>query len=212
MRTLMAKPVPDLNSIAKWIVAVHRMSALFMPGNFRRIGSPVIFSPLKFFQYRWIEIRRDTKIHVRPFDRARAPLGHLIDRVENDELSTVGYGECDLFFARHLLLFAQSEGVPIPSFALLQVRDFHSHVTDSAQRHDPALGFVADGIAPYGQFQSVAVGINNKERLFERRRRGIVERAMKFQFPFLRRANGAGKIFRRNFEAVYDSLQRSRGC
>ena len=199
MRRLASKPVPDLNSIAKWIVAINGMSALFMPGNFRRIGSPIIFSPGEFFQYRWVKIRRDAKIEVRPFDRARAPLSHLIDPVENDELSAVGHGECDLFFTRHLLRFAQSEGVPIPSFALLQVRDFHSHVTDSAQRHDPALGFVADGIAPNGQFQSVAVGINDKERLFDRRRSGIVEGAMKFNFPFLRRENDVVNIFPRNF-------------
>lgn len=91
MRSLMPEPVSNLNSVAKWIIAVNRMSALFMPGNFRRIGSPVIFPPVKFFQYRWIKLRRDAKIDVWSFDRARAPLSHLVDPVENDELSAVGH-------------------------------------------------------------------------------------------------------------------------
>ena len=87
----MTESVPELNSVAKWIIAVNRMSALFMPGNFRRIRSPVIFPPVKFFQYRWIKLRRDAKIDVWSFDRARAAISDFVDPVENDELSAIGH-------------------------------------------------------------------------------------------------------------------------
>ena len=91
MRSLASKSMPNLNSIAEWIIAVHGMPALLVPRNFRRIRSPVIFSPVEFFQYRWLKIRRDAKIDVRPFHCARAPLGDLIDLMKNDQLSAVGH-------------------------------------------------------------------------------------------------------------------------
>ena len=82
VRCLMSEAMPDLNPIAERIVAVNRMSALLVPGNLGRIRSPVIFFAVELFENRRIELRRDTKIDMRPFDRARAALGDLIDSMQ----------------------------------------------------------------------------------------------------------------------------------
>ena len=75
----MPEPMADLNPIAERIVTVNGMPALLVPRNLRRIRSPVIFFAVKFFQNRRIELRRDAKVDMRTFDRARATLGDLID-------------------------------------------------------------------------------------------------------------------------------------
>src|SRR5436309_3186972 len=81
------KPMPDLNPVPKRIVTVDRMAALFMPGNFRGIRSPVKLASIEFFEDRRVELRRNAKIDVRTLDRARAPLSDLIDFVQDHELA-----------------------------------------------------------------------------------------------------------------------------
>ena len=68
---------------------------------------------------------------MRPFDRARATLGDLIDAMQNDQLPGVRHGERRLFLARNLLFLGQAESVAIPDFALLQVSHLDSNMTGS---------------------------------------------------------------------------------
>ena len=187
----MSEAVADLNPIAERIVTVHRMSALLMPRDFCRVRSPVIFFAVKLFQDRRIEFRRDTKIDMRPFDRACAALGDLIDLMKNDQLPGVRHSEGDLFIARNLFILASDRRCRDTRFALLQVCHFHAHVADAAHRHDLALRFVADRIAPHGELQGVAIGIENKKRLFDRRRLGITHRSVKFDLAFFRGASNS---------------------
>src|SRR5206468_7965873 len=113
------KPMPDLNPVTERIVTVDRMAALFMPGNFRGIRSPVKLAPIEFFEDRRVELRCNAKVNVRPLDRARTALRHLIDFVQNDELPGVWHGERKLLVAGNLFLFRQAEGVAVPHSALL---------------------------------------------------------------------------------------------
>src|SRR5207253_7712877 len=111
MRIPTLKPMPDLNPIAKRIVTVDRMAALFMPGNFRGIRSPVKLAPIEFFEDRRVKLRRDAEIDVRSLDRPCTTLGDLIHLVENHELPRVLYGERKLLVARNLFVFRQPEGI-----------------------------------------------------------------------------------------------------
>src|SRR4026207_908359 len=101
----MPESMADLNPVAERIVAVNRMTALLVPRNLRRIGSPVIFFTIKFFQNRRVELRRDAKVDMGTFDRTRAPLRNLIDFVQYHQLPGVRYRQSDLLVARHLSRF-----------------------------------------------------------------------------------------------------------
>src|SRR5437870_4357957 len=95
----------DLNAIAKRIITVNRVTALLMPRDLRRVRSPVIFFAVEFSQDRRIDRRVDTKIDMRPFDRARAALGDLIDATQDYQLPRVRHGQRYLLVARNLLFF-----------------------------------------------------------------------------------------------------------
>src|SRR5437867_10637914 len=66
------KPMPDLNPVPKRIVTVDRMAALFMPGNFRGIRSPVKLAPIEFFLDRRVKPLCHVKIQVPALCCARA--------------------------------------------------------------------------------------------------------------------------------------------
>ena len=74
------KPMPDLYPITEGIIPIDRVSALFVPGNFRGIGSPVVFFSIEPFKNGRVQFGSDPKIDVRPLDRARASLSDLIQR------------------------------------------------------------------------------------------------------------------------------------
>ena len=140
------KPMPDLYPITEGIIPIDRVSALFVPGNFRGIRPPVVFFSVEPFKDRRIQFRRDPKIDVRSLDRARAPFSDLIDAVENDQLSRVRHGERELFLTRHLPVFRQTECIPVPGLSLLQVRHLDADMADPAQRNGLPLRFIAYGI------------------------------------------------------------------
>ena len=81
------KPMPDLYSVAEGIIPIDRVTALFVPRNFRGIRPPVVFFSVEPFKDRGVQFRRDTKIDLRSLDRAGAPLRDLIHPVENYQLS-----------------------------------------------------------------------------------------------------------------------------
>src|SRR6266850_5051946 len=110
--------MPDLYPVTEGIITVDRVTALFVPGNFRGIRAPVVFFSVEPFKYRRVKIRRDTEIDVRSLDRARASFGDLIDLAQNHELSRVWYRECELVLTRHLLPFRQTECISVPGLSL----------------------------------------------------------------------------------------------
>ena len=57
---------------------------------------------------------------------------------------------------------------------------------------------------------SVAVGIQNEKRLFDRTGRSIVNRPMPFEFPLFGRPRHGGQIIRRDFKAIDDAFQGPR--
>ncbi len=126
------KPMPDLYPVAEGIIAINRVTTLFMPGNFRRIRPPVVFFPVEPLKNRRVQFRGDAEINMRSFDCARAALGDLIHLCENHELSRVWYSECDLFFTRHLSFFRQAKRIPIPGLSLFQIRHFDAHMADAS--------------------------------------------------------------------------------
>ena len=162
------KPMPDLYPIAEGIIPIDRVTALFVPGNFRGIRPPVVFFSVEPFKDRWVQFRRDPKINMWSLDRACAPFRDLIDTVENDQLPCVRHGECNLLFARHLSPFHQTESIPVPALSLLQVRHLDADVADAAQRNGLSLRFVSYRIPANRKLHGVAVGIENKERFFDR--------------------------------------------
>ena len=105
MRGSLFESVADLDSVAEWIVTIHRMAALLVPGNFRRIRSPIELSAVEPFENRRVNFRRDAEINVWPFDGASASLGDFGDAMQDHELSRVRHGERDLAFTGNLLLF-----------------------------------------------------------------------------------------------------------
>src|ERR1044071_4764113 len=145
----MREPMADLNPIAERIVAVNRVPALLMPGNLARIRSPVEFLAVEFLQDRRVKLRRDAKVDVRPFDRARAALGDSIDAVEDYQLPGVRHGERELFVAGHLFPLGKTESIAIPAFPLIEIGDLHTHVADARERHDFPLRLVPDGITAH---------------------------------------------------------------
>src|SRR5262245_19097366 len=155
--------MPNLYPIAKGIIAINRVTPLFVPGNFRWIRPPVVFFSVEPFKDRRVKFRRDPKIDVWPLDRARASFRDLIHSTQNHELSRVRYRERNLFFTRHLPPFRQTECIPVPVLSLLQISDLDADVTDSAQRNDFSLRFVSYRIPADRKLHGVAVGIQNKE-------------------------------------------------
>src|SRR5215510_3250405 len=119
MRRLVAEAMPDLNPVAERIVSVNRVAALLVPRNLRRVRSPVVFLAIEFFQDRRIERGIDAKIDMRPFDRSRATLGHLVDPMQNDQLSGVWHRQRNLLLARNLFFLGETKGVAIPVSSLL---------------------------------------------------------------------------------------------
>ena len=166
------KPMPNLYPVAEGIIAIDRVTALFVPGNFRGIRPPVVFFSVEPFKDRRVQFRRDPKIDVRSLDRARAPFRDLIHAMENDQLSRVRHREGELFLAGNLLFFREAECFPVPVFPA-PVRHFHAHMADSSERHDLALRFVADRIAADRKLDGVAVGIENEKRFFDRTRHSV---------------------------------------
>jgi hypothetical protein len=81
------KPVPDLYPVTEGVVPINRVTALFVPGNFRGIRPPVVFFSVEPFKDRRIQLRRDPKINVRSLDGARAPFRDLIHLAEDHELA-----------------------------------------------------------------------------------------------------------------------------
>ena len=140
------KPMPDLYPITEGIIPIDRVSALFVPGNFRGIRAPVVFFSVEPFKDRRVHFRRDPEIDVRSLDGARASLSDLIDTMENDQLSRVRHGEGELFLTGHLPVFRQTESIPVPTLSLLQVRHLDAEMADTAQRNDLPLWFIAYGI------------------------------------------------------------------
>src|SRR5207237_6443372 len=59
-------------------------------------------------------------------------------------------------------------------------------------------------------FQGIAVGIEDKKRLFDRRRFRVTDRSVEFKLALFGGANHIGKISRGDFEAVYHAVQRPR--
>src|SRR5258708_5663540 len=102
--------MPDLYPVTEGIITVDRVTALFVPGNFRGIRAPVVFFSVEPFKYRRVKIRRDTEIDVRSLDRARASLRDLIHATQNHQLSRIRHGQSNLFVAGHLFLFREAEG------------------------------------------------------------------------------------------------------
>src|SRR5262249_45704725 len=96
------KSVPNLYPVTEGIIAINRVTALFVPGNFRWIRTPVVFFSVEPFKNRRIQFRRDPEIDVRPLHRARAPFCDLIHFAQNHELSRVRHREGNLAFAGHL--------------------------------------------------------------------------------------------------------------
>src|SRR4029434_10303222 len=186
------KPMPDLYPITEGIIPIDRVSALFVPGNFRGIRPQVVFFSVEPFKDRRIQFRRDPKIDVRSLDRARAPFSDLIDAMENDQLSRVRHGERELFLTRHLPVFRQTECIPVPTLSLLQVRHLDADMADPAQRNDLPLRFIAYGIPADRKLYSVAVGIENEKRFFDRAGRSILYWPMPFEFPLFSRLRHAG--------------------
>ena len=172
------KPMPDLYPVAEGIIAIDRMAALFMPGDFRGIRPPVVFFAVEPLKNRRVQFRCDAKIDMRSFDRPRAALGNLIHSMQNHQLSRVRYSKRYLFITRHLSFFRQAERIPIPGLSLFQIRHFDSHMADASERDDLPLGFVSYRITADRKLHRVAVGIENKERLFDRTRRRVFYRAM----------------------------------
>ena len=74
------KPMPDLYPVAEGIIPIDRVTALFVPGNFRGIRPPVVFFSVEPFKDRRVQLRCDAKIDVWSLDRARASFGDLIHR------------------------------------------------------------------------------------------------------------------------------------
>ena len=125
------EPMPDLYSVAEGIIPIDRVTALFVPGNFRGIRPPVVFFSVEPFKDRRVELRRDPKINVRSLDRARASLCDLIDLAQNHQLACIRHGERNLCFTWHLLPFCQAECIPIPGLSLLQIRHLDADVADA---------------------------------------------------------------------------------
>src|SRR5262245_26275097 len=140
------KPMADLYSVTEGIIAINRVTTLFVPGNFRGIMTPVVFFSVEPFKDRRIKIRGDTKIDVRSLDRARASLSDLIDTVENHQLPRVRYRERKLLFARHLRAFRKTESIPIPGLSPFKIRHLDADMADPAQRNGLPLRFVTDRI------------------------------------------------------------------
>ena len=125
--------MPNLDPIAEGIIPIDRVTALFVPRNFRGIRSPVVFLPVEPFKDRRVQLRCDAKIDVWSLDRARAALRDLIHSVQNHQLPCVWHGERNLCFTRHLSPFCQAERISVPGFSLLQIRHLDAHVADAAQ-------------------------------------------------------------------------------
>src|SRR5215813_6855726 len=157
------KSVPNLYPVTEGIIAINRVTALFVPGNFRWIRTPVVFFSVEPFKNRRIQFRRDPEIDVRPLNRARAPFRNLIHLTQNHELSRVRHREGNLAFTWYLSPFRQTECIPVPVLPLLQVSDLDADVTDSAQRNDFSLRFVSYRIPSDGKLHGVAIRIQNKE-------------------------------------------------
>src|SRR5439155_23951675 len=100
MRIPTLKPMPDLNPIAKRIVTVDRMAALFMPRNLRGIRSPVKLASIEFFEDRRVKLRRAAEIDVRSLDRPCTTPGALIHLLENPEPPSAWAGARELFLVR----------------------------------------------------------------------------------------------------------------
>src|SRR6516165_10462116 len=137
------KPMPDLYPIAERIIAIHRVAALFVPGDFRGIRSPIVFFPVEPLKNGRIQFRCDAKIDMWSLDRPRAALGDLIHSMQNHQLSRAWHSQRYLFITRHLFFFREAEGIPVPSLSLLQICHFDTHMTDAAQGNYLPLGFVA---------------------------------------------------------------------
>src|SRR5262245_927912 len=157
------KSVANLYPVTEGIIAINRVTTLFVPGNFRWIRTPVVFSSVEPFKDRRVKFRRDPEIDVRPLHRARAPFCDRIRLAQNHELSRVRYSEGNLPFTRYLPALHQTECIPVPVLPLLQVSDLDADVTDSAQRNDFSLRFVSYRIPSDRKLHRVAIGIQNKE-------------------------------------------------
>src|SRR2546430_12910184 len=84
MRIPTLKPMPDLKPIAKRIVTVDRMAALFMPRNLRGIRSPVKLASIEFFEDRRGKIPRGGGKDVgAPFLPRSSPRGLIHPFVNN---------------------------------------------------------------------------------------------------------------------------------
>src|SRR5262247_2386813 len=135
------KSVANLYPVTEGIIAINRVTTLFVPGNFRWIRTPVVFSSVEPFKDRRVKFRRDPEIDVRPLNRARAPFCNLIHFAQNHELSRVRYRERNLAFTWYLPTLRQTECIPVPVFPLLQVSDLDADMTDPTQRNDFPLRF-----------------------------------------------------------------------
>ena len=155
--------MPDLYSVTEGIIPIDRVTALFVPRNFRGIRAPVVFFPVEPFKDRRVQLRCDAKINVWSLDRARAAFGDLIDAMENYQLPRIRHGQRNLCFTRHLPPFRQTECIPVPGLSLLQVSHLDADVADAAQRNDLSLRFVGYGIAADRKLHGIAIGIENKQ-------------------------------------------------
>src|SRR2546430_10694487 len=101
MRIPTLKPMPDLKPIAKRIVTVDRMAALFMPRNLRGIRSPVKLASIEFFEDRRGKLPRDAgndgRAPASPWTTPAA-LFHLL---EKHELPPVCHGWRHIVRAGH---------------------------------------------------------------------------------------------------------------
>src|SRR5262245_56671715 len=157
------KPMANLYPVAEGIIAINRVTTLFVPGNFRWVRTPVVFFSVEPFKDRRIQFRRDPEIDVRHLHRTRAPFRDLIHFAQNHELSRVRYRKRSLAFTGYLLRFRQTECIPVPVLSLLQISDLDADMTDSAQRNDFPLRFVSYRIPADRKLHGVAIRIQNKK-------------------------------------------------
>src|SRR5262245_56648871 len=92
----------NLYPVTEGIIAINRVTTLFVPGNLRWVRTPVVFSSVEPFKDRRVQFRRDPEIDVRPLHRARAPFCDLIHFAQNHELSRVRHRERNLASTRPL--------------------------------------------------------------------------------------------------------------
>src|SRR5258706_12462198 len=93
----------DLDPVAEGIVAVHRVLVRLVPGDLRRVETPVALAEFEALVDRRIVLRGNPKIDVRPAEALRAAIGHFVDFAEHDELAGPRHRQRRLSLPRSLL-------------------------------------------------------------------------------------------------------------